>query len=90
MTQYKTAREIMQAMNDGDIPRKHLGPKNFHILKQELFSHKNQFKPQTFTEKESTDWFNTLCDMLEEITQLPNSEQKQLFKEVDKMLDPTS
>ena len=84
---YKSSREIMKAMNDGEIPRKHLGPKNFHILKQELFSHKNQYQPQTFTEKELTDWNNTLFEKLEEIDQLSNSEKAQLFKEVDEMLN---
>lgn len=85
---YNSSREIMTAMNDGDIPRMHLGPKNFYILKQELFSLKNEYNPDTFTETELTGWNIILFKRLEEIDQLPNSEKKQLFREVDKMLDP--
>ncbi len=85
---YNSSREIMTAMNDGDIQRKYLGPKNFYILKQELFSLKNMYNPDTFTETELTDWNNALFERLEEIDQLPDSEKKQLFKEVDEMLHP--
>lgn len=77
----------MIAMNNGDIPRKYLGPKNFYVLKQELFSHKNQYKPKTFTEKELNEWCNKLFEQIEEIEQLPNSEKVQLYKEVDAMLN---
>ena len=87
---YNTSREIMKAMNDGIIPRQHLGPKNFYILKQELFSLYNEYNPDTSTEKELTEWNVTLAARIEEIEQLPASEKEQLFKEVDKMLDPTA
>jgi len=87
MAEYKSAREIMIAMNKGEIQRKHLGPKNFHILKQELFSHKNQYNPTTSTAAESIEWHQKLYDLVEEIEQLPESEQTQLFAEVDQMLN---
>ena len=87
---YNTSREIMKAMNDGIIPRQHLGPKNFHILKQELFSLYNEYNPNTSTDKELTKWSYTLAARIEEIEQLSVSEKEQLLKEVDKMLDPTS
>lgn len=90
MTKYNTSREMMEAMNNGDIPRQHLGPKNFYILKQELFSLKNEYNPETFTEEELTKWNGTLAARMEEIEQLSDSEKEELLKEVDKMLDPTS
>ena len=90
MPKYNTSREIMQAMNEGKIPRQHLGPKNFLILKQELFSLKNEYTPDTFTEEELTKWNYSMSARMEEIEQLSSSEKKQLLSEVDKMLDPTS
>lgn len=90
MTQYKSAREIMRAMNEGVIPRAHLGAKNFHVLKQELFSLKNEYKPDTFTEKEFVAWNKKISDRLVEVEQLPISEKEKLLVEVDKMLDPNS
>lgn len=84
---FKSAREIMQAMNNGDIPRQHLGPKNFHILKQELFSLKNEYNPNTFTEKEMDNWNKKMAARLEEIEHLSGSEKEQLFTEVNEMLD---
>lgn len=87
---YKSAREVMIAMNNGEIPRKHLGPKNFLILKQELFSIKNEYNPNTSTAREIEDWDNTMFDRLEEIDQLPTAEKEQLFKEVDIMLGFTN
>ncbi len=90
MTQYKSAREMMQAMNNGEIPRAHLGAKNFHILKQEIFSLRNEYNPDTFTEKEFVAWNKTMADRLVEVEQLSTTEKEQLLKEVDKMLDPNS
>jgi hypothetical protein len=85
---YKSYREIMEAMNRGEIPRQHLGPKNFAVLKQELFSLKNEYKPQTFTEDEFNDWNKKLAERMEEIEQLSTSEKDRLIKEVDDMLNP--
>jgi len=85
---YKSAREIMEAMNRGDIPRKHIGPKNFYVLKQELFSLKNEYTPETWTEEELNDWNKRLAERMEEIEQLPESEKDKLLKEVDDMLNP--
>ncbi len=90
MTKYNTSREMMEAMNNGDIPRAHLGPKNFHILKQEIFSLHNEYTPDTFTEKEFVEWNKKMADRLVEVEQLSGSEKDQLLSEVDKMLDPTS
>jgi len=90
MTKYNTSREIMTAMNEGIIPRQHLGPKNFYILKQELFSLHNEYNPDTFTNRELEEWNNKMATRIEEIEQLSTTEQEQLFKQVDKMLDPTS
>lgn len=90
MTQYKSARDMMRAMNEGVIPRAHLGPKNFYILKQELFSLKNEYKPDTFTEKEFVTWNKKMSDRLVEVEQLSVPEKEQLLVEVDKMLDPNS
>lgn len=90
MTKYNTAREMMQAMNQGIIPRQHLGPKNFHVLKQELFSHLNEYNPDTSTDAELNDWNIKLAARIEEIEQLSTSKKKQLLKEVDKMLNHTS
>ena len=90
MTKYNTAREIIAAMNEGIIPRQHLGPKNFYILKQEIFSLRNEYTPNTFTEAELNDWNTKMAARMEEIEQLPASEKKQLFSEVVKMLVPNS
>ena len=90
MTQYKSARDMMRAMNEGKIPRAHLGPKNFLVLKQEIFSLKNEYKPDTFTEKEFVAWNKKMSDRIVEAEQLPAAEMEQLLKEVDKMLDPNS
>ena len=84
---FKSAREMIKAMDDGDIPRQHLGPKNFHILKQELFSLKNEYNPNTSTGTELNEFYNKMAANLEEIQQLPTTEREQLLKEVDKMLD---
>ena len=85
---YTSARELMQAMNEGKISRQHVGPKNFEVLKTELFSLKNEYKPQTFTEKEFDKWNKALAERMEEIEQLSSSEQKRLLQEVDDMLNP--
>ena len=85
---YKSYREILEAMNRGEIPRQHVGPKSFEVLKVELFSHKNEYKPQTFTEDELNDWNKTLAEKMEEIEQLSPSEKDRLVKEVDDMLNP--
>lgn len=85
---YKSYREIMEAMNRGDIPRQHLGPKSFEVLKQEFFSLKSEYKPQTFTEDEFNDWNKKLAERMEEIEQLSPSEKDRLVKEVDDMLNP--
>jgi len=90
MTKYNTSREIMEAMNSGKISRQHLGPKNFHILKQELFSLRNEYNPDTSTDEELNNWNIKLAARMAEIEQLSGSEKEQLLKEVDKMLDPTS
>ena len=90
MSDYKSARSIMEAMNAGKIQRQHLGEKNFYVLKQELFSHKNQYKPNTFTPDESIAWDNKLYGLLEQISKLSESEQNTLYKEVDNMLGPDS
>ncbi len=90
MTKYTTAREIMRAMDNGDIPRAHLGQKNFFVLKQEIFSLKNEYNPDTFTDKEFISWNKNMADRLVEVEQLVESEKEQLLKEVDKMLDPAS
>lgn len=90
MIKYKTAREIIKAMNNGIIPRQHLGSKNFHVLKQEIFSLKNQYNPNTFTSIELDNWNQMLAARMEEIEQLSTTKKEQLFKEVDKMLDPNS
>ena len=90
MTKYNTSREIMTAMNEGIIPRQHLGPKNFLVLKQELVSLYNEYNPDTFTEKELDKWNNRLAARIKEIEQLSTTEREQLLKEVDKMLDHTS
>jgi hypothetical protein len=84
---YKSSREIMKAINDGDIPRQHLGPKNFYILKQELFSLYNEYKPDVFTQLEIDNWNKKLAERLEEIKYLSESEQKELYTKVDEMLD---
>lgn len=80
----------MQDMNEGIIPRQHLGPKNYQILKQELFSLKNEYTPETFTDKELINWNNNLAARIEEIEQLSETEQEQLFRKVDEMLNPIS
>lgn len=90
MTQYKSARDMMRAMNEGVIPRAHLGPKNFLVLKQEIFSLKNEYKPDTFTDKEFVIWNKKMSDRLVEVEQLSVPEKERLLVEVDKMLDPNS
>ena len=85
---YSSAREIMESMNNGNIIRQHLGPKSFDVLKTELFSLKNRYKPQTFTEAEFDEWNKTLAQRMEEIEQLPTSEQEKMMQEVDDMLNP--
>lgn len=90
MTKYKTSREMINAMNDGIIPRQHLGPKNFYVLRQELFSLKNEYNPNTSTDEELNNWNIQMAARIEEIEQLLGSEQKQLLKNVDEMLNPTS
>lgn len=88
--QYKSAREMIKDMDNGIIKRQHLGAKNFYVLKQELFSLKNEYTPSEFTEEESNKWNITLAARLEEVEQLSLSEQGQLSKLVNKMLDPNS
>jgi len=80
----------MEAINHDGIPRLHLGPKNFYVIRQELLSHKNEYNPQTFTEQEKIEWDDILFEMVQEIDNLLSaSEREQLFKEVDEMLNPT-
>jgi len=90
MTQYKSARELMRAMDEGKIPRGHLGPKNFYVLKQEIFSLLNEYHPDTFAEKEFVAWNKKMADRLVEVEQLIGSEKEQLLIEVNKMLDPNA
>lgn len=90
MVKYKSSREMMQAMNEGKISRQHLGVKNYYVLKQEIFSLKNEYNPNTSTEAEQNDWNIQIAARLEEVEQLTGSDQKTLLKEIDKMLDPSS
>ena len=88
MTQYKSAREITKAITDGDIPPSRIGPGNFAILKQELFSMRNEYKPLTMTDKELLDYNKRLAEKIEQIATLSSGEQTQLYEQVDKMLNP--
>jgi len=85
---FTSARELMEAMNNGEIPRQHLGPKSFEVLKTELFSLKNEYIPQTFTEEEFGTWNKKLAEKMEEIEQLSKPDQEKLLKQVDDMLNP--
>ena len=85
---YKSYREIMEAMNRGEIPRQHLGPQTFETLKAYLFGLKNEYKPQAFTEDELNDWNKRLAAIKDEIEKLSPSEKDRLIKEVDDMLNP--
>lgn len=82
----KSYRKIIKAMDTGKIPRRHLGPKNFHILRQELLSLKNQYKPKSFTSIELEEIDGIIRDRVEEIEQLSSREQFRLIKIVDSML----
>ncbi len=90
MTKYQNARQVMEAMDRGDIPRKYLGTKTSAALKQELFSLKNEYNPKTFTDEEEVIWNTKLGLVMEGIEKLSGSQKDNLLKEVDKMLDPTS
>ena len=88
---YGSAREMMQAMNNGELTNRHLGPKNFHILKQEIFSLKNEYNPDTWNEKEELEWNEAMSDRLSEVEQLTSPSQKEeLLIAVDKMLKPNA
>lgn len=83
---YKSYREVMQAMNAGEMPRNYIGPKNFHILKQELFSLKNQYKPKSFTPSELEKMNEKIRNCVLQIERLPSYERVRLVKDVDEML----
>lgn len=88
MTKYKSARELSKAISNGDIPRSRIGPGNFAILKTELFSMKNSYKPDTMTDKELLDYNKNLAEKIEQVETLTTSEQNELFEQVDAMLNP--
>ena len=87
---YKSARELMEAMNTGEIPREHIGKKSVLVLKQELFSLENSFNYDTMSDEERDTYYSKMGSIIEEISKLSRSDADEVMEGVDKMLNPTS
>lgn len=83
-----TAREVAQLISEGLIKPIHLGKKSFEVLQQEYFSLKNSYRPKEMSEKEKNEFNEKLKTLIAEIQFLPENKQKELFDNVDDMLNP--
>ena len=83
-----TYREIAQQISNGSLSPRHLGEKSFEVLKQELFSLKNQWNPNTWSESEKIDHNQILTDLVNQIEKLDDHQKFILNEDVDSMLNP--
>jgi len=83
---YSSPREIMKAMNDGEITRHDLAPKTFETVKAELFSLFNRIT-ETSTEKEEEEWRKTYYELISSLSQLPEDTWDKALDEVGKIWD---
>jgi hypothetical protein len=85
MTSY---RKIALKISDGILTPRHLGEKTYEVLKQELFSLRNQWNPNTWTEEETTEYNQSLIDLVAQIEKLDDHQKFILNEDVDSMLNP--
>ncbi len=90
MSKYGSARELMEAMERGEIPRRHLGKKTIEVVRQELFSLQNRYKPQTMTDKEIDEWNAEVANTLGESKNFTAAEWEQMMGQVNRMLEPNA
>ena len=92
--QYKSAREFAEAISKGEIPASFNGTPTYEVLRQQLFSLKNEYNPQGwisntgYVDPKLQKWNQRMADTLKGVSKLTTDEQTKLNDEVDKMLSP--
>lgn len=81
-------REIAQEISNGTLSPRYLGTKTFEALKQELFSLRNQWNPNAWTQAELSEYNQTLTDLVAQIEKLDEHQRFSLNQDVDTMLNP--
>jgi len=82
------AREIMKAISDHDIEPQHIGSHSIETLRQLSNSLFNRYKPQTMTENEKTEWREELVNILGNLNDMNDSEDKEnILKNIEKFIE---
>ena len=80
------AREIAREISSGIRQAQFIGTYTYEILKQSLFSLKNEWNPDAWTESEKLDHEKSLNNLIAEIGSLDDHQKQRLYDDVDSML----